>query len=109
MNRRSASLNGARALRWLAIVIVLNYHLAVAETPIIHWIKHFHVDSEAINFIGYHHKTHTLEVQFHSGDTYRYASVPLSIFNDFKASESKGRYFRENIRGRYDYWKVEPK
>ncbi|MEA3187773.1 MAG: hypothetical protein QOD99_1603 [Chthoniobacter sp.] len=75
----------------------------------IYRIKLIRVESEAINRIGYHHKTKTLQIQFHSGDTYRYGKVPVALYNELLAAESKGRYFREHIRGRFDYWKIETK
>ncbi|SRR5581483_263214 len=77
-----------------------------AEWPAIYRLRRIRVESEAIRSIGYHHKTKTMEVQFHSGDTYRYANVPPAVFNAFLAADSKGRFFQEQIRGRYDYWKV---
>ncbi len=80
-----------------------------AEPPVIHWIKLFPVDSQAIRAIGYHHATKTLQVVFASGEAYRYANVPLQTFKNFMAAESKGHYFEKHIRGRFDYWKVSAK
>lgn len=38
----------------------------------------------------------------YSGSEYVYVDVPRSVFNDFKASESKGKFYNENIKGQYD-------
>lgn len=78
-----------------------------AQLPVIHRIKLVHVDSDVIEAVGYHHKTRTLELHFRSGAVYRYARVPAAIFDELMAADSKGRCFRERVRGRYDYWRVE--
>ena len=80
---------------------------AAQPTPIIHRMHRVPVDSGAITAIGYHRKTSTLEIRFHSGAIYRYAKVASEVFQEFISAPSKGRYFRDEIRGRYRYWRVE--
>ena len=105
MNRRQF----LRGLGWLVVIGLCPSSRAVAPRPEICRLRRVAVNSEAIRSIGYHHKTRTLEVQFRSGDTYRYSKVPKPIYDAFVAAESKGRFFQEQVRGRYDYWKVDPK
>lgn len=80
--------------------------LEEAARPTIHRMRRISVESDAIETIGYHRKTRTLEVAFRTGDVYRYASVPRETFLAFLAAESKGRYFQKRIRGRYPFWRV---
>lgn len=60
-----------------------------------------HVNSTVIEAIKY--AGTTLFVYFKQGQVYAYSGVPASIFEAFKTAHSKGRYFRENIVGRYLY------
>ena len=53
---------------------------------------------EAIKYAGT-----TLFVYFKQGQVYAYSCVPQAIFDAFKEAHSKGRYFRDNIVGRYLY------
>jgi hypothetical protein len=35
------------------------------------------------------------------GDIYRYFECPISVYEEFLAAESKGRYFSQHIRNRF--------
>lgn len=60
------------------------------------------VESSFISAIGYDAEAETLSVQMHnSSDVYLYEGVPASVFEEFLAADSKGRYFVENIKGQY--------
>ena len=65
------------------------------------------VDSSAIQSIGYDAGERALEVQFASGDVYRYDGVPERVHEEFRAAESRGRYFQERVRDAYPYRRVE--
>jgi hypothetical protein len=47
-----------------------------------------------------------LEVEFHSGEVYRYFSVPPQAYYDLLAAPSKGGYYNFNIRNRFDFQKL---
>ena len=47
-----------------------------------------------------------LKVTFKNGREYLYEGVPSKVFDDFLMAESKGKYFHENINGRYNYSRV---
>jgi len=48
-----------------------------------------------------------LYVKFKKGEvTYRYYDVPKSVWEAFKASESKGSFFYQNIKPRYKFRRV---
>jgi lysyl-tRNA synthetase class 2 len=60
------------------------------------------VESSNIKSIDYIPKTKTLIVEFHSGRSYHYSKVPSTIHEEFINSDSKGRYFNQNILGKYE-------
>ena len=44
-----------------------------------------------------------LDVQLHSGDSYRYFGVSTKSYQELLSADSKGRYFNQNIRNRFPY------
>jgi len=58
------------------------------------------VQSRAICSVGYN-TDKTLELTFRSGNTYRYYDVPQSVVENLLSSESAGRFFVNNINGRF--------
>lgn len=58
------------------------------------------VDSSAIRAIGY--DGGTLTVEFHTGRVYDHPNVPYSVFVSFLRSSSKGAFYNQYIRGRYN-------
>jgi hypothetical protein len=66
------------------------------------------IDSSLIRAIGYDFPNSVLEVELlPGGRVYRYFDVPLSIYNELMASESKGSYFNESIRDLYPFEELE--
>jgi hypothetical protein len=59
------------------------------------------VSSSNIDSIGYDEDTQTLEIDFNSGATYQFKDVPVDVWNKFKGSASKGRFFRSQIKDSY--------
>jgi hypothetical protein len=64
------------------------------------------VASSNLRSVGYDPDTETLEIQFHHGGVYQYASVPLATYEGLMNASSKGRYFASHIKERYLYRKV---
>lgn len=64
------------------------------------------VSSSDLSAVGYDEPTSTLRIEFHSGGTYDYSSVPLAVYIELMAANSQGRYFNQNIKQRYSYAKV---
>ena len=64
------------------------------------------VESSNINKIGYG-MNEDLYVEYKTGNTYKYKNVPHKLFEEFVKAESKGRFMNENIKGKFDYEKVE--
>ena len=59
------------------------------------------VDSSAIESVGYDPETAVLEVEFTSGEVYRYFAVPRSVYRDLVGADSPGHYFGEHVREVY--------
>jgi len=59
--------------------------------------------SSNIKAVGYDEDTLTLYVEFVNGGRYTYEGVPLELFDAFKEAESKGRFFFQNIKGKFNY------
>lgn len=59
------------------------------------------VESSAIRSVGYDDALALLEIEFTSGDVYRYHAVAPSVHAALMAADSKGRYFVAHIRDVY--------
>ena len=59
------------------------------------------VASSTIMSVGYEAASETLEIEFKNGSVYQYYNVPESIYNDFVASDSKGKFLHVYIKSSY--------
>lgn len=59
------------------------------------------VDSSVIHAMGYDVDLALLEIEFVSGDVYRYHFVPRRIWNELRNAPSKGAYFANVIREKF--------
>jgi hypothetical protein len=66
-------------------------------------MQHVIVESTTLASAGHDARAAVLELQFRNGSVYQYFHVPTRIYWDLLAAPSKGRYFNQNIRGRYPY------
>jgi hypothetical protein len=64
------------------------------------------LESSSIARAGYDAAARALELEFRDGSIYRYRDVPREIFDGLMNAGSKGRYFIERIRGKFDYERV---
>ena len=58
------------------------------------------VNSSAFSFIDYDEATSTLTISFKSGD-YDYKNFPKSLYEDFLASSSKGKFYNTYIKDKF--------
>lgn len=63
--------------------------------------------SSVISTFFYIPSTVTLRIVFVTGMVYDYLDVPQDVFNEMKASFSKGTFFNQHIKGVYDFRKVD--
>jgi predicted XRE-type DNA-binding protein len=59
--------------------------------------------------IGYQAAEKTLEIEFVSGEVYRYFKVPEWTYKAFLKADSKGAFFRDRVRGRFPYVRLTSK
>lgn len=59
------------------------------------------VSSSAIIAIGYDPSTRRMKIQFVEGHTYDFCGVPESVFSGLLRASSKGTYYNDHIRDRY--------
>ena len=56
-----------------------------------------------LRLVGYDPQLQVLEVEFNTGDKYRYKEVPASEYAGLMSAESIGQYMRRHIIGQYNY------
>ena len=59
------------------------------------------VSSSAINSVGYDPNTQQMNIEFKQGSTYTFCGVPEFIFNGLLHAASKGVYYDQHIRDKY--------
>lgn len=59
------------------------------------------VSSSAIAAIGYDPSTKKMRIQFVEGHTYDFCGVPESVYRGLLNARSKGGYYNDYIRDRY--------
>ncbi len=64
------------------------------------------VESQVIRAVRYDRDRRVLEVVFRNGRPYHYVNVPPAEYDNLLRSRSKGRYFLNNIRNAYPYWRL---
>ena len=65
------------------------------------------VESSLIRSVGYDLTNSILEIELTGeGRVYEYFDVPLSVYSELMAAESKGEYFNNYIRDLYSYQQV---
>ena len=64
------------------------------------------VRSSNIISIGYEEESQLLEIEFKTGRTYRYSSIPPHVYAALMRSESHGKYFLQYISNTYSYIEV---
>jgi hypothetical protein len=64
--------------------------------------------SIAIANIGYDRKRQRLTVTFVTGRIYEYVDVPAEVTASFQSAFSKGTFFNNYIRDRYDFRELTP-
>ena len=60
------------------------------------------VDSSSIESVGYDGVS-KLHVKFTSGNFYTLLDVPRRVYLDLIGAKSTGRYFNENVKGKYEF------
>lgn len=64
-------------------------------------LRRIPVRSTVIVSVGYDTDTAMLEVEFRSGDVYRYFAVPPSVHRALVEADSPGAYFNKHVSDHY--------
>jgi len=64
-------------------------------------MNRFSIESTTLVSVCYLPDRALLELEFRDGTVYRFFDVPASCFQQLLTSDSKGRYFNNNIRNRF--------
>jgi hypothetical protein len=59
------------------------------------------VSSSAISAVGYDPDTRRMKITFVQGHTYDFCRVPQHVFDGLLRSSSKGGYYNDHIKDRY--------
>ena len=59
------------------------------------------VTSSAIKAVGYDPDSNRLFIEFKQGETYTYCRVPENIYKSLISAYSKGGYYDEHIKDKY--------
>jgi hypothetical protein len=78
----------------------IRHHFAVAEAGLTPGRPELR--STAIRAVGYQTEGQLLEVEFGSGQVYRYREVPATVFEALTKAPSRGGYFNSYIRDLYE-------
>ncbi len=72
-----------------------------SEQATLGFTKRTTVKSSQIYAIGYDYNTQVLEIEFVSGEIWQYQPVPLKVYEQLETASSKGKFFINEIKGRY--------
>lgn len=72
--------------------------MSAAATPALQPVE----GSSSIAATGYDPSTLTLAIQFKNGGVYHYAGVQQEVVDQLRAAESVGKFYMQQIRGKYD-------
>lgn len=64
------------------------------------------VSSSSVTTVGYDDRSRTLEVEYVSGDVYRYFDVPQPTYAGLLAARSIGAYVNTEIKPRFEFAEV---
>jgi hypothetical protein len=72
-------------------------------------IKRTQVVSSNVASVGYSRSLHVLEIEFVRGAIYRFLNVPAIVYRELLASDSKGHFIAERLRGKYEFVRIRPR
>jgi hypothetical protein len=91
------------------LLLATRFALAEPNETVVSRIKREPVVSTNVASVGYSRRLHALEIEFVRGAVYRFLNVPQKLYRRLLASDSKGHFIAENLRGKYDFVRVRPR
>jgi high-affinity K+ transport system ATPase subunit B len=65
------------------------------------------VDSSLLDKVAYDPTSQDLVITFQNGETYRYLQVPQAVYDSLMQAASKGQFFAQNIKGKFQFVKAD--
>jgi len=59
--------------------------------------------STSLRTVGYDAERQLLQIEFHNRSVYQYFEVPATVYEELMQAPSKGAYFNQSIRQRFDF------
>jgi hypothetical protein len=76
------------------------YSVGMGVVSAVEWMP---VELGLFSSAAYRATVRQLYLRFQDGKIYRFFDCPLTVYNEFVAASSKGRYFSQQIRNRFRY------
>ena len=87
-----------------------NHRLVGAGTPaycgsmgVVSAVEWVAVESGLFSSVAYRASVRQLYLRFQDGKIYRFFDCPVTVYNEFIAAASQGRYFSQQIRNHFRY------
>ena len=64
------------------------------------------VNSLHLSHVAYDDTDQVLGIRFQDGSEYQYHNVPMQLIEQLMRSGSKGRFFREQIKGKFEFERI---
>lgn len=64
------------------------------------------VQSSMIRAVGYTTPQQRMHVRFNTGNVYGFSGVPVDVYSGLIKSDSKGKYFNQHIRDKFEHEKM---
>ena len=76
------------------------YAVIMSVVSAVEWVP---VESGLFSSAAYRAGAQQLYLRFQDGKIYRFFDCPVTVFNEFIAATSQGRYFSQQIRNRFRF------
>ncbi len=87
-----------RATAGLAEAWTPAYSVSMGVISAVEWVP---VESGLFSAAAYRASTRQLYLRFQDGKIYRFFDCPVTVYDEFMAAASQGRYFSKQIRNRF--------
>ena len=74
--------------------------MGMSVVSAVEWVD---VESGLFSAVAYRDSARQLYLKFQNGKIYRFFDCPVTVYNEFIAASSQGRYFSQQIRNRFRF------
>jgi len=76
------------------------YSVSMGVVSAVDWVR---VESGLFSAAAYRASARQLYLRFQDGKIYRFFDCPVTVYDEFMAAASRGRYFSQQIRNRFRF------